>query len=202
MLLQTDSLRAADVSLSDLTTHTGELLSFQDLYRNHKPAVRRWIQKCTRCEDDVEDLVHETFLKAWIHLPKFRGEAKLTTWLFRIATNEVRQLNRRQRIRDQRLQKATGSLQWEDLLEDRSAFSLKALLEADTGAKLRAAVEDLPQQMRDAVTLRDLEEVSICQAAARLGLTISALKARHFRARRELKRHLLRMEPFSSLAAD
>ncbi|MBV9675157.1 MAG: RNA polymerase sigma factor [Acidobacteriaceae bacterium] len=190
MLLPKNTLRATDANTADRQMDSRDHLSFQDLYREHEPAVRRWIQKCALREEEVDDLVHETFLKAWTHLSQFRGEAKLTTWLFRIATNEVRQLYRQQRTRNQRHRMLTGSLRQEEWLIDPNAFSLTTVMEADTGARLRAAIQNLPKPMRDAVMLRDLEEVPICQAAARLGLTIAALKTRHFRARRELKRHL------------
>jgi RNA polymerase sigma-70 factor (ECF subfamily) len=182
-----------DVNVSDQKIDSRDHLSFQNIYQEHKPAIRRWIQRFVRREEEVDDLVHETFLKAWTHLPQFRGEAKLATWLCRIALNEVRQLYRRQRTRDQRHRTSTGFSRQEELLADPSAFSLTTVVKTDTGAMLRGMIQNLPKPMRDAITLRDLEEVPISQAAARLGLTISALKTRHFRARRELKRHLLRL---------
>ena len=188
MLMPGDLLRATDTNHSDRPIDAREHLSFQELYRKHEPAVRRWIRKCAQREEEVDHLVHETFLKAWTHLPQFRGEARLTTWLFRIATNEVRQLDRQQRRWNQRHWMPTSSLRREELLADPSAFSLTTVMKSDTVAKLRAAIQGLPKPMRDALTLRDLEEEPISQAAARLGLTISALKSRHFRARRELKR--------------
>jgi len=69
VLLLADPVRATDANISDWKIDVREQLSFQDLYREHEPAVRRWIQKCTRCEEQVDDLVHQTFLKAWTHLP-------------------------------------------------------------------------------------------------------------------------------------
>jgi RNA polymerase sigma-70 factor (ECF subfamily) len=189
-------------NLSDQKIDSRNHLSFQNMYQEHEPAVRRWIQKFTRREEEVDDLVHETFLKAWTHLPQFRGEAKLATWLFHIARNEVRQLYRWQRTRDQRHLMLTGSLRQEELLADPSAFSLTTVVKTDTGAMLRGMIQNLPKPMRDAITLRDLEEVPIRQAAARLGLTVSALKTRHFRARRELKRHLLQKAFSPSLVTD
>jgi RNA polymerase sigma-70 factor, ECF subfamily len=146
--------------------------------------------------------LHETFLKAWTHLPQFRGEARLATWIFRIATNEVRQLYRQQRKRNQRYRMPMSSLQQQELLADPSAFSLTTVMKSDTRARLRAAIQSLPELMRDALTLRDLEEELICRAAARLGLTISALKSRHFRAHRELKQRLLHKALSPSLVTE
>jgi DNA-directed RNA polymerase specialized sigma24 family protein len=90
----------------------------------------------------------------------------------------------------------------EELFADPGAFSLTTVIRTDTGAMLRDVIHKLPKSMQEVITLRDLKDMTISQAATRLGLTVSALKTRHFRARRQLKRHLLKKSFSPSFITD
>src|SRR5688500_14384663 len=76
-----------------------EVLSNEELYDRHFDAVSRWVANLAGPSADVEDLTQEVFIIAFKRLDTFRGEAKLTTWLYRIAINVVRNHRRRARIR-------------------------------------------------------------------------------------------------------
>jgi RNA polymerase sigma-70 factor (ECF subfamily) len=157
----------------------GERTCFDVLISRHEAAVRRRLKMIVRNAADQDDLVQETFVKAWIHLSSFHAKSTFRTWLTHIATNEaLQQLRRRSRI-------AEPSIRL-DQFACQQASPLDLVLVAENCRKVRTAVDRLPEKYRQALLARDLDDSSTEEAAARLRMGPALVKTRVFRARRML----------------
>ena len=125
---------------------------------------------------DAEEVAQDAFVSAFKARDRFRGESQATTWLYRITVNAALMRLRR----DKRRREMTVS---EDARPDAPSSDLAELpgpaaLNSELGDKLAAAVDDLPDDLRTAVVLRDIQGLSNSEAADILGVSIPALKAR------------------------
>ncbi len=151
------------------------------LYRNHAPAMYRVAVAVIRNPTLAEDVVQESLVKAWLGLEHFRGDAQLRTWLLRITHNTA--VSELRLIRDTPLDPLD--------LRDREApgpdteVINRALL-----AAFENALFELDVLSRAIVTLREIEGLSYDEIAEVLGVTLSTVKTRLFRARNELKDRL------------
>jgi RNA polymerase sigma-70 factor (ECF subfamily) len=142
--------------------------------------------RLTGNEEDARDVVQEAYLRAYRGLARFRGEARFSTWLYRIVANcASTHLGRRRRHRHEVLD--------DDLLvvDDRPATSPEGRVE--TGAlreRLTAALDALPPRLRAVVVLRDVYDLPHAAIAEELGITEAAAKVRLHRARRKLREDL------------
>ena len=130
---------------------------------------------------DAEEVAQDAFVSAFKARNRFRGESQATTWLYRITVNAALMRLRR----DKRRREMTVS---EDARPDAPSSDLAELpgpaaLNSELGDKLAAAVDDLPDDLRTAVVLRDIQGLSNSEAADILGVSIPALKARLHRGR-------------------
>jgi RNA polymerase sigma-70 factor, ECF subfamily len=159
----------------------GHSEGFSVLMERHGTAVRRCIGAVIRDRSDVEDLVQDTFLKAWCGLSAFRFEASFRTWITSVAINEALGLHRRRRCRP-------FCLPSTDFETVRSSCDSpeQALTSSEAQRRVRRAIASLPQKYREILTLCELEELSRRQAARHLKSSISLVKSRLFRARRML----------------
>jgi RNA polymerase sigma factor (sigma-70 family) len=148
--------------------------------------------KFTGRHDDAEDLTQEIFLKVFRSLEKFNRDADFSTWLSSVARNFC--------IDHYRASKREKEV----LVEDLVAFDLapastgssphRALEDRDRRSFLRRGLEALPEKLREAVVLRDLQGLSYQEMADRLGLPEGTVKSRINRGREELSRLLLRAQ--------
>ncbi|CAM3381760.1 sigma-70 family RNA polymerase sigma factor [Hydrogenibacillus schlegelii] len=170
----------------------GEVERFADLIRCYEPRLRQFVRQyltAYRLEDLVDDMVQETFLKAFHSLHAFRDdEAAFSTWLFTIARNTVLSELRRSRHQDVAL---------DDRLKERLRSPFRppeeTIIVGETAALVRQAIMALPERQRKALVLREYEEMEYRDIADRLGLTVSSVKSLLFRARTTLKEKL---EPY------
>jgi len=148
-------------------------------------------------EAEAEDVVQETYVRAFTHLDGFRGEAQLSTWLTRIALNEA--LGRLRRRRTMVSLNAVDAIS--DQGEARVIYLPSARQNSDPEAAaaraevrrlLECAVDQLPDPFRMVFVLRDIEEMSTEETAAHLGLRPETVKTRLHRARRLLRQSLNR----------
>jgi RNA polymerase sigma-70 factor, ECF subfamily len=172
---------------------------FGDLIAPHLTVLSRMVQATIGGHPEVEDIVQKTVLKAFTHLEQFRFEAAFRTWLIQIALNEARQW-RRTYARSRYLEFTPRELS-ELPIADPSHSPLVECLRSETDAQLGAALARLPAKYRNVILLRDFEGLSISEAAARLGLTIGAVKSRHVRARRKAAGFLEPLKSFGRVAA-
>jgi RNA polymerase sigma-70 factor (ECF subfamily) len=173
----------------------GDTNAFSELVEHYDRRVFRMAKQITQNDDDAEDVLQETFLKAYTHLGDFHGNSKFYTWLVRIAVNEaLMKLRKRRSDRTVPLDEPidTGEDEvvreiavWDQSPED--SYSREEL-----GQVLDQAIQGLKPAYRTVFILRDIEELSIEETAEALGLSISAVKSRLLRARLQLREKLTR----------
>lgn len=176
-------------SLPDL--QAGDKAEFARVVEAHSEKIYRLALKMLGNEQDAEDILQETFIKAYRNLEDFKGRSKISTWLYRIATNEALMLIRARKEK-------TTSLQKEQLSDDGQVYSSlklvdwcclpeQELLSSEAIAYLDRAVDQLPEGMRAAFVLRDIEGLSTRETAQVLEISESAAKTRLSRARLRLR---------------
>lgn len=181
-----DSKIDGQVAVSDLDS----------LYRAHAPTVARWASRLAGPESDVEDLVHEIFLVAGRRLPEFRGDAKVTTWLYRITERVALDSRRKDRFR--RWFAHARSLEIERSFSPLQPTPLDALERRQAAESVYRILDRLPEKYRTVLILFELEEMSGEEIAALTGLRPATVWVQLHRARTrflsEMKR-VLRREP-------
>jgi RNA polymerase sigma-70 factor (ECF subfamily) len=175
----------------------GEAAAFERLVAEHSGDVYALLYRLTSDAEEARDLTQETFLRAFQSINRFRGDANLRTWLYRIAVNQARNRWRwwRRRKRD-----VTVSL---DATDERHKQPLGATLRDNDAAdpeqetlaheregQLREALLGLRQSYREAVILRDVEGFSYEEIADTLEISIGTVKSRISRGRLEMRRKL------------
>ncbi|HYZ73282.1 MAG TPA: RNA polymerase sigma factor [Chthoniobacterales bacterium] len=158
--------------------------NFADNVAQHLPFLNRLVCRATRGDHISEDIVQATVLKALVHADQFRFESTLKTWLSSIAMNEVCQAYRCS------WRKRTVPLITENLDAHRSHpvdLPNKRYEAKEREVLLRQAVYRLPRSYRCVIELCDFENLSMNEAAAKLGLTLSTVKTRLNRARKKLR---------------
>lgn len=160
-----------------VNTYSGRLLS----------VARRML----RDEEDARDVVQQGFLSAFKALPHFNGQSRISTWLHRIVVNaalmKLRSRSRRpeesiEALLPNFLEDGHHAAKWNDLGTPADAL----LLQRETRAKVRAAIDQLPESYRTVLLLRDIEELDTEETARILGVTGNAVKIRLHRARQAL----------------
>jgi len=170
----------------------GDESAFETLFYRHQRRIHVLAFRYARIREDAEDIVQQTFQKAFVHLQKFEGKSSLSTWLTRIAINQSLMLLRSRRgqhevpIDDSSSHEATPALELADASPDPEA----SYLQTEKTQILSAAMRQLRPGMRKAIELRELGELSNRDTAEHIGVSISTVKARVFHARRKLAKAL------------
>jgi RNA polymerase sigma-70 factor, ECF subfamily len=169
--------------------------AFAELVRRYEGKIFRLAQHVTQNREDAEDVLQETFMKAYEHLDQFQGNSKFYTWIVRIAVNQaLMKLRRKKTGRTVSLDETidTGEdtvvreiAAWDENPEQR--FSREEL-----GEILESAIQSLEPPYRSVFVLRDIEDLSTEETADALGLSIPAVKSRLLRARLQLRERLTR----------
>ncbi len=183
--------RVEDFSLDAL--RSGDRAEFARLVDKYHEMIYRLAIKMVNNPQDAEDILQETFIKAYRHLEKFDGRSSLSTWLYRIATNEALMFLRRQKPDmisvDETLDTGEGELEplkivdWSSLPEDE-------LMSAEAQVYLDKAVEKLSPSLRVVFVLRDIQSLSTRETAEVLNISETAVKTRLSRARLQLREEL------------
>jgi RNA polymerase sigma-70 factor (ECF subfamily) len=142
------------------------------------------IRKMVLSHDDANDLLQNTFIKAWTNINYFRGDAKLSTWLYRIAINECISFLNEQRQKNNVSLDSTDAFLLEKLEGDEYFDGDEALL------KLQQAILTLPKKQRLIFNLRYYDELSYEEISGTLGTSIGALKASYHHAVKKIERFL------------
>jgi len=189
------SLASIDESQLVAQSREGDTTAFNELVRRYEGKIFRLAQHVTQNREDAEDVLQETFLKAYEHLDQFKGDSKFYTWIVRIAVNQaLMKLRRRKTDKSVSLDETidTGEdtvtreiAAWDEDPEQR--FSREEL-----GGILDSAEQSLEPLYRSVFVLRDIEELSTEETAEALGLSIPAVKSRLLRARLQLREKLTR----------
>lgn len=166
----------------------GEALA--ELFRTHADRVYRHALGMLGDAASAEDVVQETFVKAMRGLEAFEGRSSVGTWLYRVAHNACLDRLRAGGREVSADAAADGALRMPRNLVDWTATPETELLDAEARQTLDAAVAELPETLRAAFLLRDVEGLSTAESAAVLGLSESAVKVRLHRARLRLRETL------------
>jgi RNA polymerase sigma-70 factor, ECF subfamily len=173
----------------------GDSEAYNELVSHYERKIFRLAKHITQNDEDAEDVLQETFLKAYEHLPDFQGQSKFYTWLVRIAVNEsLMKLRKRKSDRTVPLDEPVDTGEdtvareiavWEENPEER--YSREELAQI-----LDESVQGLKPAFRTVFVLRDIEELSTEETAEALGISIPAVKSRLLRARLQLREKLTR----------
>jgi RNA polymerase sigma-70 factor (ECF subfamily) len=173
----------------------GDARAFELLVARHERKIFLVAQRITRNREDAEDVVQQSFQKAFIHLKKFEGESLFSTWLTRITINEALMLLRRKRgLREVPIAESNAEDETTPPpdIPDSGPNPEDSCLRREQERILSAAVNDLTPGMRKAIELRELGELSTGETAQVMGLSVGAVKARVFHGRKKLRRTLER----------
>jgi len=181
-----------EISLETLLAgNQAEFARFVDAYSG--PIYRLAVNMLTD-PSDAEDVLQNTFLKAFQHLKKFEGRSSLSTWLYRIAANEALMLIRKRRPEVNLVDTPLDDPEDHDYtpihLTDWCCLPEEELLSAESRAALDRAVQHLPETLRIVFILRDIQGLSIQETCQALNLSETAVKTRLLRARLRLREDL------------
>jgi len=171
----------------------GEIQVFHELIRPYERSVYIIALSYMKNEADAEDVAQEATVRAFRKLHSFRAESKFSTWLISITINEARtRLRRRALVRmeslDQLVDEDTGLSP--ALLRDWREIPSEAIERDEVRKWIQQAVDQLPDIYREVFLLRDVEELSINEAAEALKISIPSVKVRLHRARLMLQKQL------------
>jgi len=182
----------ADISIEALLAgNQVEFSRFVDIFSG---PIYRMANNMLTNQSDAEDVLQNTFLKAFLHLKEFEGRSSLSTWIYRIAANEALML-----IRKRRPEIDWSDIQQDDRIDtdyspveftDWCCLPEEEFLTAESRAALDQAIQHLPVTLRIVFVLRDIQGLSIQETSQALELTDSAVKTRLLRARLRLREDL------------
>jgi RNA polymerase sigma-70 factor (ECF subfamily) len=189
MTASTNEPADSDLRLVERTV-AGDQRAYELLVIKYQRRIERLVGRMVRDVDLVQDITQETFLRAYRALHQFRGEAQFYTWLYRIAVNTAKKalvdLKRNPVITESAL-RGGGDDDDETSLLDRELTSDETpetvLAAQEIAAAVNAAMEALPEDLRQAVTLREIEGLSYEEIAAAMNCPIGTVRSRIFRAR-------------------
>ncbi len=184
---------AKDESVLVTEAKAGSYAAFEELVNRYEKKIYRLGLNITRNAEDAEEVLQETFLKAFKHLPEFHEDSRFYTWIVRIAVNEgLMKLRKRRTSKEVPIEDAEGDegeviprefADWKPNPEQLMARrELEAILQDAAGA--------LSPAFRAVFFLRDVEGLSTEETAQLLNLSVGAVKARLFRARMRLREEL------------
>jgi RNA polymerase sigma-70 factor (ECF subfamily) len=170
--------------------------AFEMLVERHEQKIFFFVLRMTRNRQDAEDVVQQSFQKAFTHLKTFEGKSSFSTWLTSVATNEALMLLRKSR--------GSRELPFEDASGDEDRAFVAEIRDSSPDPEdnysqderkriLSAAMKELTPGLRKAIELRDLHELSTAETARVMGLTVQAVKGRVFHGRKKLREILKRI---------
>ncbi|MBC7802953.1 MAG: RNA polymerase sigma factor RpoE [Candidatus Parcubacteria bacterium] len=180
----------------------GDKRAFEMLVEKYQRKLARLLSRLVRDPGEVEDVTQEAFVKAYRALPSFRGDSAFYTWLYRIGINTAKNylvaMGRRAPTSSEiDAQEAEGYESGEQLRDINTPESL--LLTKEIGNTVNAAIESLPEELRSAIQLRELEGMSYEEIAKLMDCPIGTVRSRIFRAREAIAE---RLKPLLDTAAD
>jgi RNA polymerase sigma-70 factor (ECF subfamily) len=186
-----EGVRTETFSLEAL--RAGDKAEFARMVEAYSGTIYRLALKMLNNQQDAEDILQETFIKAFRSLKSFDGRSSLSTWLYRIAANEALMLLRKKRpdsvsideplVTEEGEQEPRQIVDWCCLPEDE-------LMSAESRIHLDKAIDALPETLKVVFLLRDIEGLSTQEVAEILNLSETAVKTRLSRARLHLREEL------------
>jgi len=169
----------------------GDRRCFERLMRRHNRRLYRLARSTLRDDAEAEDALQEAYLSAYRAIGHFRGDASLSTWLSRMVVNECLGRLRKGARRQNVVPMAAGE-DIDAMPSDGRDFPDRALVRTQMRALLERKLDELPEDFRTVFVLRAVEELSVEETAACLGIPEATVRSRHFRARSLLRESLAR----------
>ncbi len=186
------SERDADAELV-ARVQRGDKKAFDLLVLKYQRKIMRLLSRMIRDPSDIEDVAQEAFIKAYRALPQFRGESAFYTWLYRIAVNTARNWM----ASSGRRPSAPNALEMEDGETFNETDNLTDISTPESVAASReiaqtvnAAIQELPEELRTAIVLREIEGMSYEDIAQTMDCPIGTVRSRIFRAREAIAARL------------
>ncbi len=181
------------VEISIKALKEGDRSEFIRLVEEYSGMIFRLALKILNDKQDAEDVLQETFIKAFQHIPAFKGNSSISTWLYRIATNEALMMIRKRKPE-------TGSVRIEEFedqddkepiqIEDWCCLPEEELLSSETKEYLDVAIQNISNKLKVVFLLRDVEGLSVRETAEVLEISEASVKTRLSRARMRLRQEL------------
>jgi len=190
-----ESRTAAETEFID-RLKAGDVAAFEELVAARSGEIYGLLFRLTENSEEARDLTQETFLRTFQNIGRFRGEADLRTWIYRIAINQARNRWRWWRRRSRDLTVSLDATQANSdqplmaTLAESSANPEQNTLAHEREVALREALRNLGHAYRETVILRDIEGFTYEEIAATLGINVGTVKSRLARGRQELRRKL------------
>ena len=163
----------------------GDMQAMEAMMRKHNRLLFRTARAILLDDAEAEDAVQEAYLQAYRALDRFRGESKLSTWLVRIAANEALMRRRRRASRGEVIPISEGAIDMKPGPENEA-------MRGEVGRLIEAKIDALPEGYRTVFMLRAVQELSVEETAAILGMPEATVRTRFFRARGLLRESLAR----------
>jgi RNA polymerase sigma-70 factor, ECF subfamily len=167
----------------------GDKLAFNLLVNKYHRRVARLLTRMVRNQEDIEDIVQETFIKAYRAIGNFRGDSAFYTWIYRIAINTAKNLLVTQGRRPSTLKESNDGDS--ETFEDNAALSNIDTPESlyqtkQIGEAVNEAMSALPEELRSAIVMREIDGLSYEEIAAAMDCPIGTVRSRIFRARESI----------------
>ena len=185
--------READALLVERVKQ-GDQRAFALLVAKYERRVQRLLSRLVRDSAEIEDITQEAFIKAYRALPQFRGESAFYTWLYRIAINTAKNYLATKSRRPVTVGEFQGADDGEffdlgDVVEDNNTPDA-VLHSRQVAEAVNAAIEALPEDLKAAITLREIEGLSYEEIAQAMNCPIGTVRSRIFRAREAIAQRL------------
>ena len=185
--------READALLVERVKQ-GDQRAFALLVAKYERRVQRLLSRLVRDSAEIEDITQEAFIKAYRALPQFRGESAFYTWLYRIAINTAKNYLATKSRRPVTVGGFQGADDGEffdlgDVVEDNNTPDA-VLHSRQVAEAVNAAIEALPEDLKAAITLREIEGLSYEEIAQAMDCPIGTVRSRIFRAREAIAQRL------------
>jgi RNA polymerase sigma-70 factor, ECF subfamily len=180
--------------------------AFEEIVTRYGPRIFRLAQRITRNYEDAEEVSQDSFTRAFLHMETFRGDARFSSWLSRIAINQSLMKLRTRRWRELHFDgpastpAGTEDTAFRAEVADHTPTPEQLYSQEEVQRILASAMGELPTTFREVLELREVEEYSTRETARMLGLSISAVKSRALRGRQLLRRALAKYFRRSGLA--
>ena len=176
---------------------SGDMRAFEMLVMKYQRRIERLIARMVRDVDLVPDIAQETFIRAYRAIPQFRGESAFYTWLYRIAVNTAKkalvELKRDPLVSESAysasVEEGDETSRVENELSD-GATPEAVLASKEVAATVNAAIDALSEDLRQAITLREIEGLSYEEIADVMNCPIGTVRSRIFRAREAIAQRL------------
>ncbi len=180
----------------------GDQHAFDQLVGKYQRKLGRLLSRFIRDPSEVEDVTQEAFIKAYRALPQFRGESAFYTWLYRIGVNTAKNylVSQGRRAPTSTEYDAEEAESFEDASQLRDINTPESLLlSKQIGQTINTAIDALPEELRSAIVLREIEGLSYEEIASMMDCPIGTVRSRIFRAREAVANKL---RPLLDIAPD